>query len=96
MPVLESPGEVGKGEAVDGVGRKGLKDCSAEDSPGGGGRVTPSSAVSMEPGPVPGGVSLLPQIPQMGSAHLPAGDRECRIPTCKASIPGARDVSFST
>lgn len=36
--------------------------------PGGGGRVTPPSAVSMEPGPVPGGVPLLPQIPQMGSA----------------------------
>jgi hypothetical protein len=82
---------LGSGDAVDGVSRKVLKNCGPGGSPGGGGRVASSSAVSMEP--CAKGVSLLPQIPQMGSAHLPAGDRECPVSTCNASIPGARDVA---
>lgn len=87
--------DLGNGDAVDGVSRKGLKDCGTGGGPGGEGRVVPSSAVSTEPGPVPRGVPLLPQIlSQVDSAHLPAGDGECPISTCKASsIPEARDVA---
>lgn len=84
--------DLGSGGAVHGVSRKGLKNCGPGGGPGGGpgsgGKMVPSSAVSMEPGPVPRGVSLLPQIPQMGSAHLPAGDRECPVSTCKLAFLG--------